>query len=210
MRVQFVKFRSGAAAAPIMKRGRKTMAIVVLDDATGLQRLEMVLNAGRRYRAIVPRPSLKAELLQKLREAAPLAVVAPRGGFVGNLRVWQNLVLPVLYRRRADMAQLEARAEELFRQLGVARERFAELCALLPERLSEFERRLVAFVRAMLTEPEIMVYDSLFYGLSRSEIDTAARFDTLYQLHFPFRTALFVDAEDATLPALRDYPVFHL
>jgi predicted ABC-type transport system involved in lysophospholipase L1 biosynthesis ATPase subunit len=186
------------------------MATLVLDDGSGSRRLELVLNTGQRYRAIVTRPALKAQLVRKLGEAAPIAIVAARGGLVGNLKIWENLVLPIEYRGATRLEELEARAEGLFAELGVLGERFAELCALLPERLSEFERRLTAFVRAMLAEPEIMVYDGLFDGLTRVEIEKAARFDRLFQLHFPFRTALYVDAEDPMLPALSAYPTFHL
>jgi predicted ABC-type transport system involved in lysophospholipase L1 biosynthesis ATPase subunit len=186
------------------------MSTLVLDDGSGERRLDLALNAGQRYRAIVSRPALKAELVRKLGEAAPVAIVAARGGLVGNLKLWENLVLPIAYRGEARLDELEARAESLFRELGVLRGRFAELCALLPDRLSEFERRLAAFVRAMLAEPEIMVYDGLFDGLTRAETEKAAGFDRLFRLHFPFRTAIYVDAEDPMLPALSAYPAFHL
>ncbi len=190
------------------------MTTLVLDDEGRACSLDLALNAGRRYRAIVAKPALKAQLVRRLGEAAPLAIVAPRGGLVGNLKVWENLVLPIAYheneRGAAPLDEFEPRAEGLFRELGILRERFAELCALLPDRLTEFERRLTAFVRAMLAEPEIMLYDGLFDGLTRAEIETATRFDRLFRLHFPFRTALYVDAEDPMLPALSDYPTFHL
>jgi predicted ABC-type transport system involved in lysophospholipase L1 biosynthesis ATPase subunit len=186
------------------------MATLILDDGSGERRFDLALNTGQRYRAIVPRPALKAQLIHRLGEAAPTAIVAARGGLVGNLKVWENLVLPIAYRGEARLEELEARAEALFRELGVLRERFAELCALLPDRLSEFERRLAAFVRAMLAEPQIMIYDGLFDGLPRAEIEKAAGFDRLFKLRFPFRTAIYVDAEDPMLPALSAYPTFHL
>ena len=175
--------------------------------------LELRLNAGRRYRVIAARPELKTELLRRLRESAPLAVVAPRGGLIGNLKVWENLVLPVQYHAgafAAPLRALEARAGRLFRALGVAQERFVELCGLLPERLTEYERRLAAFVRGVLAEPEIMVYDGLFDGIARNEAHKAARFDPLFLRHFPFRTAVYVDTHDATMPGLEDHPVIHL
>jgi len=196
-------------------RSSLTMAVL-----TG--QLEMRLNAGRRYRVIAARPEQKAGFLRALREAAPLAVVAPRGGLIGNLKVWENLVLPVEYHReyggRAPAAPprlpplrvLEARAERLFRALGVAQQRFVELCGLLPERLTEFERRLAAFVRGVLAEPEVMVYDGLFDGLARNEAQKAARFDPLFLRHFPFRTAVYVDTHDPMMPGLEAHPVIHL
>ena len=180
--------------------------------------LDMRLNAGRRYRVITARPEQKAGFLRALRAAAPLAVVAPRGGLIGNLKVWENLVLPVEYHGRARAAPLrlpqlralEARAGQLFGALGIAQQRFVELCGLLPERLTEFERRLAAFVRGMLAEPEIMIYDGLFDGIARNEAHKAARFDPLFLRHFPFRTAVYVDTHDATMPGLESHPVIHL
>ena len=184
--------------------------------------LEMRFNAGRRYRVIAARPEQKAGFLRRLRETAPVAVVAPRGGLIGNLKVWENLVLPVEYHgeyggralaaplRVPPLRALEARAERLFRALGVAQERFVELCGLLPERLTEFERRLAAFVRGMLAEPEIMIYDGLFDGIARNEAHKAARFDPLFLRHFPFRTAVYVDTHDATMPGLETHHVIHL
>jgi predicted ABC-type transport system involved in lysophospholipase L1 biosynthesis ATPase subunit len=186
------------------------MPTLILQDGSSERRLDLDFDAGQRYRAIVSRPSLKAQLMRKLGEAAPLAIVGARGGLIGNLKVWENLVLPIAYRGEARLDELETRAEKLFHELGVLRERFAALCALLPDRLSEFERRLAAFVRAMLAAPQIMVYDGLFDGLTRAEIEKAASFDRLFRLHFPRGTAIYVDAEDPMLPALSAYPTFHL
>src|SRR5260221_1578028 len=141
------------------------MSTLVLQDESGSHRVDLALNAGQRYRAVVGSPGLKVQLYRGLDELAPLGVVAGDGGLIGNLKVWENLVLPVAYRGGAPLGELEARAAALFREFGILRARFAELCAALPERLTAFERRLAGFVRAMLAEPEIMVYDALFDGL---------------------------------------------
>ena len=170
---------------------------LVLEDESGSHRVNLTLDAGQRYRAVVGKPALKAQLFRALSELAPVGVVAGDGGLIGNLKVWENLVLPVAYRGGAPLAELEARAERLFREAGILRARFAELCAGLPDRLSAFERRLAVFVRAMLAEPEIMVYDALFDGLARADAERAAGFDRVFQLHFPFRTALFVNSENS-------------
>jgi hypothetical protein len=55
-----------------------------------------------------------------------------------------------------------------------------------------------------------MVYDGLFDGLARLEVQKAVRFDALYRLHFPFRTALYVDAHDLAVPGLEEHPLIHL
>jgi hypothetical protein len=52
----------------------------------------------------------------------------------------------------------------------------------------------------MLVEPEIMVYDSLFEGLTRAEVEQVLAFDRVFHLYFPFRTSIWVDLELPMLP----------
>lgn len=193
-------------------------ATLVISAEGRSHRLELALDQGRRYRAIVEQPGLKAQLVRELALAAPVGVVSDEGGFIGNLKVWENLVLPLAYAGgsafqsagNGALEALESRSEALFRELGVLRARFAEICALLPERLSGFERRLVSFVRAMLMEPGIMVYDGLFDGLSRSESERAAGFDRIFRRHFPSRTALYIEAEEGRGPVAETDATFRL
>lgn len=193
-------------------------ATLVISAEGKSHRLELALDQGRRYRAIVERPGLKRQLVRELALAAPLGVVSDEGGFIGNLKVWENLVLPLAYAggsafhsgRNGALEALESRTEALFRELGVLGARFAEICAFLPERLSGFERRLVSFVRAMLMEPGIMVYDGLFDGLSRSERERAAGFDPVFRRHFPSRTALYIESEEGRGGAAQADATFRL
>src|SRR5262245_48983258 len=122
------------------------MPALVLEDENGSHRLELALNEGRRYRTVVGRPTLKAQLLSKLDALAPIGVVAGAGGLIGNLNVWENLALPITYAGGASVDELETRAEALFRRFGILHARFADICASLPDRLTSFERRLAVFV----------------------------------------------------------------
>src|SRR5258706_44749 len=78
------------------------------------------------------------------------------------------------------------------------------------ERFAEFEHGLVSFGRGLLAGPEIWLCDGLCAGLARPEVQRAARFDALYRRHFPFRTALYIDAHDLAVPGLEEHPLIHL
>lgn len=174
------------------------------------QRLEIELNRGRAYQAITSSPQIQIELVARLNATGQAAVVPPDGGMIGNLKVWENLVLPRAYHGRPQYAELEARAERIFGEFGITGSGFEELCTGLPDRLDRFERRLAAFVRAMLAEPEIMVYDSLFEGLTRGEVEKALAFDRIFHMHFPFRTSVFVTPDAAMLPDVGAHAIFRL
>lgn len=187
---------------------------LTLDIAVGvageLHRIELELNSGRIYHAIVGSAVARETLIERLVDTALAAIVPADGGFIGNLKVWENLVLPAAYHAGAQNRELEERATRLFAEFGIAGAGFETLCTALPDHLGRFERRLSAFVRAMLTEPRIMVYDSLFDGLSREETGKVLAFDRIFHAQFPLGTSLHVSADLPTLPELGAHRIFNL
>lgn len=130
------------------------------------------------------------------------AIVANNGGLISNLRVWENVILPVQYHGIQVGGKLEESVISLFEKAGVRDEKnLSALLAKLPDQLSLFEKRLVGFVRAMLMAPEMMVYDSLHEGLSRREMEKTARFDRIFRLYYPFRTSVLLSFEEYRDPA---------
>jgi predicted ABC-type transport system involved in lysophospholipase L1 biosynthesis ATPase subunit len=158
-----------------------------------LAQLGLELDRGLSYRIAVPDAAREA-IVARLVETAGAAVVSPGGDLIGNLKVWENLALPVAWRGIRDRA-LEARAQGLLAELGFEGDRLSALCGAMPEALSPFELRAIAFTRAMLVAPEVIVFDRLFEGLARNDRERATRFERLFHLAFPFRTSVFVDSE---------------
>ena len=98
-----------------------------------------------------------------------VGVVPESGGLISNLKVWENIALPVSYhgaRGARVLKESESRAAEIFADIGLAGDSLKALMGRLPGPLSSYEKKLIGLVRAMLMEPEIMIYDSLFDGLS--------------------------------------------
>jgi ABC-type multidrug transport system ATPase subunit len=172
--------------------------------------LNFELDRGHLYRVVAARAQTRAELLWRLSDTGLAAIVPADGGQIGNLKVWENMVLPNAWRGEVNYRDLEERARAVLADLDCTGERFAALCDSSPDALSRLELKIVAFVRAMLSEPEIVAYDCLFDGLTRSEIELALRFDRLFHRHFPFRTSIHVDLEFASLPDVHAREVFVL
>ncbi len=185
---------------------------LTLDMAEGgeIRRIELELNAGHLYHAIVGTTAVRQALIARLVDTALAAIVPADGGLIGNLKVWENLVLPAAYHGGAPNRELEERAARLFAEFGVSGAKFEALCTTLPDHLNRFEQRLCAFVRAMLTEPQIMVYDSLFDGLTREETGKVLTFDRSFHGRFPFGTSLHLTADLPTLPDLGAHRTFNL
>lgn len=187
----------------------KRLTIEFTDSIGGPpHRLDLELGRGHTYHAIATSEAVRDALIEQLVTLSPAIIVPDDGGLIGNLRVWENLVLPISYHGSPHYGALEASAADIFSEFGFAGERFASVCTLHPDRLGRFERRLVAFVRAMLCEPEIIVYDSLLSGLNREETAKALDFDRLFHRTRAARTSLFVTADLAVRPDFGAHRVF--
>jgi predicted ABC-type transport system involved in lysophospholipase L1 biosynthesis ATPase subunit len=196
-------FAAGDALAP---RPPATRALDLQLAASGGDPVVLDLDCGKAYRLVVS-PRLREDVLARLMASGPAGLVPSDGGLVGNLKIWENLALPAAWRGETEYGELEQRARGLFSALGFPAEDFPSLCRSMPEDLSRLEARIVAFVRAVLGEPDLLVYDGLFDGLTRAETDRALGVDRLFHLQFPFRTSVYVDSE---LASLADAPVYRV
>jgi phospholipid/cholesterol/gamma-HCH transport system ATP-binding protein len=132
---------------------------------------------------------------------ARTGIVWPAGGFVSNLKVWENLLLPLWYHGDGAAARREDEVVALLGSLGMEAGRIPAFLAALPGSLPAREQRLLGTVRAMLMDTEAMVYAGLFDGLDEP---TRARLREVTARHHAGRegrASLFVAAG---LPGLPD------
>jgi phospholipid/cholesterol/gamma-HCH transport system ATP-binding protein len=191
----------------------KRVTLEITEGMAGeVPRIELELDSGHVYHAIIRSTALRHAVIERLVDTALAAIVPANGGLIGNLKLWENLVLPAEYHRDGAPRYREQkeRAAALYAEFGVSGAGFETLCTTLPDHLGRFERRLSAFVRAMLTEPRIMVYDSLFDGLNREETGKVLAFDRTFHVQFPLATSLHLTADLPTLPDLGSHRTFHL
>lgn len=110
-------------------------------------------------------------LLEKLRAVGHATA---DGGLISNLKVWENLLLPLQARGDGVMPaieELEASVVEAFSVAGVEEEKVVGMMALTPDRLSAFERIVAALVRCHLAGFELLVCDRLFDGIDHARIE---------------------------------------
>lgn len=130
--------------------------------------------------------------------------VPEQGGLISNLKAWENLLLPAAYHQGLDAGAAEARVVALWREAETGGADLREVMGRLPDRLTAFERRVVALIRALLPQPDLLVYDFLSSGL---DAGSAARLYALtrrFHGEKPGRVSVYLCADDAasaTLPA---------
>lgn len=106
-----------------------------------------------------------------LAEPAALALLAriglvwPGGGFVSNLKVWENILLPLWYHGAGDAERREGETIDLLGRLGLEPGRIPAFLRALPGSLPERERPLLGVTRAMMQDAEVMIYAGLFEGM---------------------------------------------
>ena len=169
------------------------------------------LERGCSYCIVMRSDAQREQLLQEFSARMNAAVVAYDGGLISNLNVWENLSLPVHYHAPQIGGGLEGRVVELLRQCGLPNDaEVRRLLGWLPGELSLYEKRLAGFVRAMLVEPELMVYDRIYDGLARDEADRVAQFDNLFHLYFPFRISVLLSFDERKEPGNPRQHIIHL
>lgn len=183
-------------------------AVIELPTGQG-DALRLALSPGQRYHIVTVNPAQRSALLAQLPAPPASVVVTADGGLISNLRVMENMTLPACYHRRIQSDELEPLLLQLLRETGLDDQAMRLLVAKLPAQLSRYEKSLVGFVRAALQQPQVLVYDALWDGMTRHELKKIAHFDTVLHALSPLTAALFLHGEhqagpgDEAGPALR-------
>lgn len=115
-----------------------------------------------------------------------IGVVPLKGGLVSNLKLWENITLPLLYHNGRITSEDEERAVSYLRQLGYSGNLMA-----LPGHLSLYERRTAAFVRAVVQQAHLVLFCNVFDGLPSHERELLAGAILRYHTEQPDACSLF-------------------
>ena len=121
-----------------------------------------------------------------------VGVVWSDGGLISNLKVWENIALPAMYHEGASPASIEGRVVELLGTLGISGSYAEAYLSRLPGLLPRHERRIAGLVRAMVTEPGLMIYEDVFDGLTPYEAGRLAGVIVEFQQARAGRASVFV------------------
>lgn len=95
--------------------------------------------------------------------------VAANGGLISNLKVWENVTLPLWYHAGNPAEETEQRVTRWLSVLGMAgdeRERFMEAP---PDRLASWQRKLAGLLRGLVQMSPVLIVDAaLFKGVEQS------------------------------------------
>jgi ABC-type lipoprotein export system ATPase subunit len=75
------------------------------------------------------------------------------GGLMSSLNAWENISLPVAYHAPGKLAAVLDEVRALLDDLGGVDDK---LLGKLPEDMTLYERRLAAYIRALLESPELL------------------------------------------------------
>lgn len=92
-----------------------------------------------------------------------VAWVAGNGSLISNLRIWENVTLPLWYHDRRDAAETEQSVTRWLGVLGLEQEAFAEFMAAQPYRIEPRQRKLAGLLRALLQMPDVLVVDAMLF-----------------------------------------------
>ncbi|MEL6179511.1 MAG: ATP-binding cassette domain-containing protein, partial [Myxococcota bacterium] len=90
--------------------------------------------------------------IRKIREK--FGMLFQNAALFDSLTVRENVSFPLVERRLARSKEIRERTDEILEQLNIA-----ELADRFPAAISNGQRKRVALARAMITRPEVMIYD---------------------------------------------------
>jgi hypothetical protein len=177
--------------------------MLMADDATMLldiesepgQQLAFELGRGRTYQLLFSNRVRFDAALGKISRGSGVGTVMHEGALISNISVRENILLPVAYRDPERLEEASLRAHEIFTAIGFAGAELDALLRRLPAGLSALERRITGFVRALLTNPQVLVFDRLGDDLTPEESRHAETLHRVWWACFPFRTAIYLDFE---------------
>ena len=94
-----------------------------------------------------------------------IGFVPANGGLLSNLNAWENISLPIAYHAAEPRGAL-AEVHALLNELGGVDD---ALLAKLPDDMTLYERRLAAYIRALLEAPDLLVVDDAETGLGATK-----------------------------------------
>ena len=89
--------------------------------------------------------------------------VAGNGGLISNLRIWENVTLPLWYHARRDANETEQSIRHWLGVLGMEQDEYAEFMVAQPDSIEPWQRKLAGLLRALLQMAPVLVVDAALF-----------------------------------------------
>lgn len=119
---------------------------------------------------------------ERLALLGKVGFVPADGGLISSLNGWENVTLPVAYHQPRRIPHLFDEVRELLEDLGGVED---DLLHKLPEEMTPYEKRLTAYVRALLEKPALLLVETAAAGLGPTKRRRTARFAEAYHARCP-------------------------
>ncbi len=96
--------------------------------------------------------------------------VAGNGGLISNLKVWENVTLPLWFHAPYETVETEQRLRFWLTSLGQKPASFAELMAAPPANLALWQKKLVGLLRALVQMPRVLIIDAEVFEAVSAEL----------------------------------------
>lgn len=136
--------------------------------------------------------------------AARTAFVHPRGGLLLNLRVWENIVLPLRHhRRQIDTDALEAEILAAIAAAGIDESAASRILTARTDDLAPHETLLALLLRALCAKPALLICEAAFDGLPGHAREAAARLLDHTAAYCPGLALLTIGDSSSALASLK-------
>lgn len=132
-------------------------------------------------------------------------IVNKQGGLISNLKVWENVLLPLEYWGHEITEDLQSTAIAHLEALG-----FTGNLMTLPAHLGLHEKRIVALVRAFITNPRIIVYGDCFSGESLPHLPLFSKYTGEFHGNRNDRISIYISTTSETASELSPDTVIDL
>jgi len=130
---------------------------------------------------------------ERSRVRARVGAVSKVVGLVTSLNAWENISLPAAYHGRPRLEEVVKLAYDVLSAFGVEPQAFL---AKLPDELGMLERKIAAFIRVLVSAPELILFDALDDALNPQECRCIARFESVYRTFQPAGTVMYIEVKE--------------
>ena len=89
--------------------------------------------------------------------------VAANGGLISNLKIWENVTLPLWYHTKRDAVETEKHVEYWLTLLGLETSAFVDFMAAPPSSIEPWQSKLAGLLRALVQMPRVLIVDAVVF-----------------------------------------------
>lgn len=108
---------------------------------------------------------------QPLAESRPgsIGYIPAEGGLISNLKVWENVTLPLWYHGSRQLMSTEESVARWLRELNLDEQEWEKFMASPAARIKPWKRKLAGLLRGFVQAPQLLVIDANLFD----EVDEA-------------------------------------